>query len=734
MISGVLNSINRLKEEVANNTLPAFIAEPMVRELVQRVKNAQAAQQGAPTSTVVDKIDQEVQALFSPQGIQQVAPQMAAPQQPMPQQIPQQPMPQRMAQQPPVQPAGIDAAQSNLPTQGMAGGGIVAFAGEDGSLVDDDYDPDEDEVNEEYYADMAAKDRMAQMIANQEYESDALTQAILEQGGSNSGEGITYREPLPSGASKGIKDNSFTGKIEHLESRGRDYDEKGNILTSSKGARGRMQVMPGTSRDPGFGVTPARNESPEELARVGRDYANALKDYYKGDERTAAMAYNWGPGRVNEWIAGGRKGPVPGETRQYASNFAEGGIVNLAAGGKVPGFYDGVFITDPEGVTRTPADQLLDEEYGPRSNKKGIDKLLDKEYGPQKAPPKGAPPTWFERLYSSSGIPGAVSNVVRSAGSSLGYGAPVIAGGAGATYGASGTMASPLQTSNREALEDNPMLGALGGDTSLFSAIYDQGLKNEEKKAAAAPTKSSAPEKNKPWTEEQLRMAENRFRENKRDLFPAAPPKDNEGNEVIKEEKKLSPFQEAMNKFMSGQDKRAAKLEQQETLGNYMAALQGFLGMMGGTSPYALTNIGQGGSSGIAALMNMQKYHGANERAYNRDQLGMLQMGKALEKDEADRVIRNRALANQENKTGIEERIKSANAFETARKDMMKEFGFNLIQYNNLKQKDMSGKLDDKERETYNSLKSMYEDIDRRARNQVYGSSAMPGFRIVGVR
>ena len=171
---------------------------------------------------------------------------------------------------------------------------------------------------------------------------------------------------------KGIEGLSFKEKIQHLESRGRDFDKYGNLLTSSKGARGRMQVMPGTSRDPGFGVTPARDDSPKELARVGRDYANALKDYYKGNERLAAMAYNWGQGNVDKWLANGADpSKVPGETANYV-RAREGGLMTLAAGGVVA-FDDGgpvhfvngglgtvsppISATNPTGSTSTQVSQ-----------------------------------------------------------------------------------------------------------------------------------------------------------------------------------------------------------------------------------------------------------------------------------------------------------------------------------------------------------------------------------------
>jgi soluble lytic murein transglycosylase len=60
-----------------------------------------------------------------------------------------------------------------------------------------------------------------------------------------------------------------------------------------------MQVLDGTNTDPGFGVKPARDNSPEERARVGRDYLQAMLKRYQGDPALVWAAYNAGPGRVD---------------------------------------------------------------------------------------------------------------------------------------------------------------------------------------------------------------------------------------------------------------------------------------------------------------------------------------------------------------------------------------------------------------------------------------------------
>jgi hypothetical protein len=88
---------------------------------------------------------------------------------------------------------------------------------------------------------------------------------------------------------------------------------------SPKGAEGAMQVMRKTQYNPGFGVTPAKDHSAVELERVGNDYLDAMLTHY-GDPKLALMAYNWGPGNVDNWLAGKAKS-VPAETRAYVKKI-----------------------------------------------------------------------------------------------------------------------------------------------------------------------------------------------------------------------------------------------------------------------------------------------------------------------------------------------------------------------------------------------------------------------------
>ncbi|MBA0101247.1 transglycosylase SLT domain-containing protein [Stenotrophomonas indicatrix] len=105
---------------------------------------------------------------------------------------------------------------------------------------------------------------------------------------------------------------------------------------SSKGAMGTMQTMPGTLRDPGYGVTAARDQSPAEMERVGKDYLQAMLRQY-GDPRLALAAYSWGPGNVDRAMQthGGNVDAVlasaPAETRAYVPKVLQRSGTQTAA-------------------------------------------------------------------------------------------------------------------------------------------------------------------------------------------------------------------------------------------------------------------------------------------------------------------------------------------------------------------------------------------------------------------
>ena len=127
----------------------------------------------------------------------------------------------------------------------------------------------------------------------------------------------------------------LTNIVMGIESAGRRYDASGKLIegpaTKYGTAKGEMQVLDGTNRYPGYGVKPAADDSPEERARVGRDYLAAMVREYDGDVSKALAAYNWGPGNLDRAVK--EHGPnwlqaAPQETRSYV----ERGVREFGAG------------------------------------------------------------------------------------------------------------------------------------------------------------------------------------------------------------------------------------------------------------------------------------------------------------------------------------------------------------------------------------------------------------------
>ncbi|MBI2355127.1 MAG: transglycosylase SLT domain-containing protein [Deltaproteobacteria bacterium] len=77
---------------------------------------------------------------------------------------------------------------------------------------------------------------------------------------------------------------------------------------SHAGARGLMQLMPGTARS--LGVSDSFDA--EQNVMGGTRFLRDLLDRYNGDLDSALAAYNWGPGNVDK-----RPGRLPAETREY---------------------------------------------------------------------------------------------------------------------------------------------------------------------------------------------------------------------------------------------------------------------------------------------------------------------------------------------------------------------------------------------------------------------------------
>lgn len=160
-------------------------------------------------------------------------------------------------------------------------------------------------------------------------------------------------EPTPSspGRAGTVDAGRVWSQIIRQESGGRQFGRDGQPLTSSAGAIGVAQVMPGTAPEAArlagvpfdeqrYRTDPAYNE------KLGRAYFGEMLRQFDGDFLKAVAAYNAGPGngrdgrgvrgaiqratrdgKPDEWVS-----YLPAETRNYVTTIA--GRLGLAGGGR----------------------------------------------------------------------------------------------------------------------------------------------------------------------------------------------------------------------------------------------------------------------------------------------------------------------------------------------------------------------------------------------------------------
>ena len=507
----IIDAIHRNTQEKKDIKELAKLPQALIMQMGQR-KELSQEEVAMVISAKADMIDQAAkQAALAqsnggqlPSVMEQNMMKIAQSENPAPQQAPQQ-----MAQAPQL-PEDVGIAQNPVPPMQMAGGGIIAF--DEGGDVE--VDPEDE------YQDLLDK-------AQEDETSQEIFDLISEMGDSgNAGVGITAGR----GADKGDLVSRLRETIMGKESGGRRYDKNGNLLTSSKGAQGEMQVMPGTARDPGFGIKAARNNSPEELRRVGDEYAGVLLNRYQ-DPKLAMIAYNMGPGATDKWLASGADiSKLPRETQGYIRG------VNLAEGGEVKHYAAGDYVDDTQ--------------YDP-----------------------------------VSGMPISGSD----------------------TY-----MPRP---SEREM------------PSEFFMDQPWQRKTAKEKNKKIESTKPAAPAKQKASPEE-VEQFFSRY-----DTVPTVtkPPSQADTPQAKAEEEAFNLMQ-----YFKDQQARRDKLAEKD---KWQAGLAAGLGMLGGTSQYALENIGKGGQLGVQQLGQLQKLRASQDiagdkmlgTAYNAEMLGKLRKEQLLQ-------------------------------------------------------------------------------------------------------
>lgn len=118
----------------------------------------------------------------------------------------------------------------------------------------------------------------------------------------------------------------FFARVIWQESRFRP-DAVGPVTRSGQRAQGIAQFMPGTANERGL-LDPF---NPVQALPKSAEFLSALRGQF-GNLGLAAAAYNAGPRRVQEWLAG--TGPMPQETRSYVLAITGAAVEDWATAGK----------------------------------------------------------------------------------------------------------------------------------------------------------------------------------------------------------------------------------------------------------------------------------------------------------------------------------------------------------------------------------------------------------------
>jgi len=596
----------RITGAIQDDVLKPYEGVPLVQDLTVRIQKAQQAQQA--------------------QMMQQYAPQPQG----MPQgQAPAPVASQIMAQA--QQTSGVSQLPSNLPAEeGYAAGGIIAFADGGDAEEDDSYTADDrEEANLMSLMDMArAKIRSgigaARAALPQSYEKTLAAQPAMAQTTANTQDGLSGL--LGRAAAKHSLPPELLQRIAGSESGG-----SATAANPRSSAKGIFQFTDSTWRS--MGGREGEQFNPEINTELGAKYVrqnaeglkNALgrnptygevyashffglqgaKDLLRMNPKTPMnQAVSSQVIKANPNLRGKTVGEVLGSLQSKMGegivSLAQGGVIAFKNKGKVEGSDDEEDNTDYAGyVAAAPAAYEIAKNIVTKTPKVPVSAISGL--------PTAAARTAGSSLASYLGLAGETAIPAAAIG----------VGGYKLSQAAARTLARPEMAENRRALQDNPMLGAMSSDDAFAAAILDAAdAKTNEVLRKAPPVDETEKERernrfasfeaqNKPYIQEMNALAA-------KEKQAAAAPTIDTALQQAPQPEAVDPYLQKYMEMLQGRETESAK--QKET-DKYLALLQAGLGMMGGTSPYAMVNIGQGATQGVGALMAANKQRAAEDAA-----------------------------------------------------------------------------------------------------------------------
>jgi len=607
-------------------------------ESTARMKAAQGlAAQGGAQPTIMEKYMGEIAQAENP-----------AP--PMPQQQMQQPMPQQMAQAPmPQGPEDVGIATQATQPMSMAGGGIVAF--DDGGEID--VDPEDD------YQDLI--DQAEEDATNEEI-YDLINQ-MAEHGGH-----AKHAVGIRSGENKNIKEDTRERVTKHVtdEDQARKHNV-GNLRPSGFTYPGQIGLSKGKFAmfdSPESGLNALHHDIGIKLNRGLDTPTKFISVYAPAGDKNDVGAYS---NNVAKMLGIGPNDKIPNtpEARQMLANaiirqegahkataaFAQGGIAHFANTGMVGEYNFGY---------DSPADDYIEEDRKPKKTSsykpdKTAEKFLEEQRLRRATMEKAGPLTPTSRSPTNIGLRNRALGAV-------GIPAGIIAGG------------TQLGVSSMDTMADNPYFEGYSdpfmGDLAVGNAILNA---TKDKRREANAKKEGFVDPNIERLKKQT-VYDTPIR-------PSAPAQESAPTQ------EAAPKEEEFNLLKYAREQQAERRKAAE-MDKWQAGLAAGLGMLGGTSQYALENIGKGGQMGVQQLANSQRLRASQDIADNK------LLGTAYNANMVNKY-RNAALAQNKDlrETALnQDMIKAREAH--IDKAMKERFGMDLLTLGQLKRQRDLGKLD----------------------------------------